>query len=139
MRARRSVLYVIQRFSIVTSPLERPPQSIRPPATSDARSWKLRTARDKESLKRSNRAKGDGGGPAAGAAGAGCVLPDWVRRGAGRRAAGDGAVTRATSFFARSSKPAHGKGSAGFRILTYQYAPAPMPTNTSNSKNRFFQ
>src|SRR2546423_13847418 len=146
MRARRSVLYVIQRFSIVTSPMERPPQSIRPPATSDARSWKLRTARDRESLRRSNRAKGDGGvgasGAAAGAAGAtgaGCVLPDWVRRGAGRRAAGDGDVTRATSFFARSSKPAHGKGSAGFRILTYQYAPAPMPTNTSNSKNRFFQ
>src|SRR2546423_1097785 len=68
MRARRSVLYVIQRFSIVTSPLERPPQSIRPPATSDARSWKLRTARDKESLRRSKRAKGDGGGGASGAA-----------------------------------------------------------------------
>src|SRR2546421_4409353 len=105
MRARRSVLYVIQRFSIVTSPLERPPQSIRPPATSDARSWKLRTARDKESLRRSKRAKGDGGGgasgAAAGAAGAGWGVADWGGRGAGRRAAGGGARTPAARLLPR--------------------------------------
>src|SRR2546423_3516273 len=114
MRARRSVLYVIQRFSIVTSPLERPPQSIRPPATSDARSWKLRTARDKESLRRSKRAKGDGGGgasgAAAGAAGGGGALPCFGRRRAGRPAAGGRRVSPAFRLLSppRQTPPSHG-------------------------------
>src|SRR2546423_13420639 len=53
MRARRSVLYVIQRFSTATSPPAKVGQSARPPANNVARSWKLRTARDNESLSRS--------------------------------------------------------------------------------------
>src|SRR5687768_3852289 len=72
MRWRRSALYVIQRFSTATSPLARPLQSMRPPSNSEARSWKLRTARDSESLKRSKRANGDATGAAVGGGAAGC-------------------------------------------------------------------
>src|SRR5258706_12794005 len=61
MRARRSMLYVAHRFSTATSPVASPLQSIRPLANSAARSWKLRTARDSESVRRSKRANGDGG------------------------------------------------------------------------------
>src|SRR6059036_2271345 len=107
MRARRSRLYVGHKFSTATSPVARPPQSMRPSANSDARSWKLRTARDSESLKRSKRAKGEGatgcgtgigaGGTAAGGgagagAGAGAGDPAVVRRRGG--AAGGGTALR---------------------------------------------
>src|SRR2546423_3461956 len=122
MRARRSVLYVIQRFSIVTSPLERPPQSIRPPATSDARSWKLRTARDKESLRRSKRAKGDGGGgasgAAAGAAGAGCAFTLSAGRGAGTRGGGAGARNPTTSLSSPARKHPPGQRATRIPVIT---------------------
>src|SRR6266480_4811085 len=100
------MLYVAHRFSTATSPVASPLQSIRPLANSAARSWKLRTARDSESVSRSKRANGDGGatgcgtgtgtgtGAAAGgtiaAAGGGAVRCEP----AGRRDAGGGAGGR---------------------------------------------
>src|SRR6267378_1420757 len=144
MRARRSMLYVAHRFSTETSPVASPLQSIRPLANSAARSWKLRTARDNESVSRSKRANGDGGatgcgtvtGTGTGAASGGGTATGWGAGGAGggaagavvagrRRGAGGGtgvrAVTRATSCFARSSSPAHGGGTPGLRSAKYQY------------------
>src|SRR5213596_4132745 len=108
---------------------------MRPVANRAARSWKLRTARDSESLKRSKRANGDGGatgcgtgtgtGTGAGAGGTIAAAGGGAARGepAGRRDAGGGAggrfrvVTRDTSCFARSNNPGR---SAGLRIAKYQ-------------------
>src|SRR6266542_1574222 len=92
MRARRSRLYVGHKFSTATSPVARPPQSMRPSANSDARSWKLRTARDSESLKRSKRAKGEGAtGCGTGIGAGGTAAGGGAGAGAG---AGDAAVVR---------------------------------------------
>src|SRR5439155_172035 len=154
IRARRSTLYVDHRFSTDTRPLARPPQSIRPLANNAARSWKLRTARDNESDRRSKRANGEagatgcgtgtgagtgaaaGGGTAAGGAvaavGAGAVT--GRRRGAG--GVGFRAVTRATSCFARSSSPVQGGGTPGLRSTTYQYPPAPAPASNNRIATR---
>src|SRR5882762_5119939 len=120
-------------------------------ANSDARSWKLRTARESESLKRSNRANGDGatgcgtGTGAAGTAaggGAGGGDPAVVRRrglaagGGGGGGAGFRFVTRDTSCFARSSQPAHGGGTPGLRSAKYQYPPAPAPASNNRIASR---
>src|SRR5712671_919651 len=116
-----------------TRPLARPPQSIRPLSNNDARSWKLRTARESESLRRSNRANGDGGATGCGTTTAGEARPGAgggaaggdpavVRRRGGAAGGGDGLreVTRDTSCFARSSRPAHGGGTPGLRSAKYQ-------------------
>src|SRR5712664_2547449 len=106
---------------------------------SNARSWKLRTARESESVKRSKRAKGEDAATGCGtgtgaAAGAAAVVR---RRGPGARG-GDGlrVVRRDTSCFARSSKPAHGGGTPGLRSAKYQYPPAPAPASNSRIATR---
>src|SRR5712664_1711642 len=121
---------------------------MRPLVNSDARSWKLRTARESESVKRSKRAKGEdaatgcgtgtgaAGAPAGGGAAAGAAAV-VRRRGPGARG-GDGlrVVRRDTSCFARSSKPAHGGGTSGLRSAKYQYPPAPAPASNSRIATR---
>src|SRR5882762_3585553 len=155
MRARRSMLYMAHRFSTETSPVASPLQSIRPLANNAARSWKLRTARDSESVSRSKRANGDGGatgcgtgtgtsaraagggaggaGAAGGAAGGGTATAGAVVVGRRRGAGGGGGfrvVRRDTICLARSSSPAHGGGTPGLRSAKYQYPPAPAPASS---------
>src|SRR5258706_9595528 len=150
------MLYVAHRFSTATSPVASPLQSIRPLANSAARSWKLRTARDNESVSRSKRTNGDAGttgggtgtGTGTGAASGGGRATGWGAGGGAagavvvgrRRGAGGGAgfraVTRATSCFARSSSPAHGGGTPGLRSAKYQYPPAPAPASSRRMATR---
>src|SRR5881409_1556859 len=110
MRARRSRLYVGHKFSTATSPVARPPQSMRPSANSAARSWKLRTAPLSESLNRSKRANGDGGatGCGTGTGAAGTAAAGGGAGGGGGR--GDPAVGR------RRGPAAGGGGGAGLRL-----------------------
>src|SRR6266446_6541581 len=150
MRPRRSRLYVGHKFSTATSPVARPPQSMRPSANSAARSWKLRTAPLSESISRSKRANGDGGatgcgtgtgtsaGAAGGAAGGGTATGGAVVVGRRRGAGGGGGfrvVMRDTSCLARSSSPAHGGGTPGLRSAKYQYPPAPAPPSSRDRKS----